>query len=145
MFLGILNDSLVLLLCVSRYGAQLPRYASFRNSTLVKKYLFISVFLAEKYCIYEFLKGMPFLRPWLLTHSLFNSLTLKTLIFDTLTNYTNDFLIHWQKRHMTYYRVADSVHNLGCANKDLWALCAPIFIIVVYCRTATSFFFGRKE
>ena len=25
---------------------------------------------------------------------------------------------------------------LGCANKDLWALCAPIFIIVVYCKTA---------
>ena len=34
---------------------------------------------------------------------------------------------------------------IGCANKDLWALCAPIFIIVVYCRTATSYFFGGKE
>ena len=34
---------------------------------------------------------------------------------------------------------------LGCANKDLWALCAPIFIIVVYCKTATSYFFGGKE
>ena len=29
---------------------------------------------------------------------------------------------------------------LGCANKDLWALCTPIFIILVYCRTATSYF-----
>ena len=29
---------------------------------------------------------------------------------------------------------------LGCANKDLWALCAPIFIIVVYCYQ--SFFGG---
>ena len=34
---------------------------------------------------------------------------------------------------------------LGCANKDLWALCAPIFIIVVYCKTATSYFLGGKE
>ena len=34
---------------------------------------------------------------------------------------------------------------IGCANKDLWALCAPIFIIVVYCRTATSYFWGDKE
>ena len=34
---------------------------------------------------------------------------------------------------------------LGCANKDLWDLCAPIFIIVVYCRTATNYFFGGKE
>ena len=34
---------------------------------------------------------------------------------------------------------------LGCANKDLWALCAPIFIIVVYCRTAPSYFLGGKE
>ena len=34
--------------------------------------------------------------------------------------------------------------RLGCANKDLWALCAPIFIIVVYCKTATSYFLGRK-
>ena len=31
---------------------------------------------------------------------------------------------------------------LGCANKDLWALCAPIFIIVVYCKAATSYFLG---
>ena len=30
---------------------------------------------------------------------------------------------------------------LGCANKDLWALYAPIFIIVVYCRTVSSYFF----
>ena len=37
------------------------------------------------------------------------------------------------------------VHMLGCANKDLWALCAPIFIIVVYCKTATSYFLGGKE
>ena len=31
---------------------------------------------------------------------------------------------------------------IGCANKDLWALCAPIFIIVVYFRTATRFRWG---
>ena len=37
------------------------------------------------------------------------------------------------------------VYLLGCANKDLWALCAPIFIIVVYCKTATSYFLGGKE
>ena len=34
---------------------------------------------------------------------------------------------------------------VGCANKDLWALCAPIFIIVVYCKTASSYFLGGKE
>ena len=33
---------------------------------------------------------------------------------------------------------------VGCANKDLWALCAPIFIIVVYCKTAASYFLGGK-
>ena len=33
----------------------------------------------------------------------------------------------------------------GCANKDLWCLCAPIFIIVVYSKTATSYYFGAKE
>ena len=37
------------------------------------------------------------------------------------------------------------VSLLGCANKDLWGLCAPIFIIVVYSRTATSYFWGAKE
>ena len=37
------------------------------------------------------------------------------------------------------------LYRLGCANKDLWGLCAPIFIIVVYCRTATSYFLGGKE
>ena len=37
------------------------------------------------------------------------------------------------------------VPTLGCANKDLWALCAPIFIIVTYCRTATTYFLGGKE
>ena len=63
------------------------------------------------YCIYGFLKGMPFLR-------LFNLLTLKTLIFDTLTNYTNDFLIHWQKRHMTYYRVAGENIVIFTRNAD---------------------------
>ena len=36
------------------------------------------------------------------------------------------------------------IHTLGCANKDLWALCTPIFIIVVYCRTATTYFLGGK-
>ena len=40
----IASDSLVLLLCVSRYGAQSPRYASFQNSTLVKKCFFIDNF-----------------------------------------------------------------------------------------------------
>ena len=35
--------------------------------------------------------------------------------------------------------------TLGCANKDLWELCAPIFTIVVYSRTATSYFWGAKE
>ena len=34
---------------------------------------------------------------------------------------------------------------LGCANKDLWGLCAPISIIVVYSKTATSYYFGAKE
>ena len=37
------------------------------------------------------------------------------------------------------------VWTLGCANKDLWGLCAPIFIIVVYSKTATSYYFGAKE
>ena len=36
-------------------------------------------------------------------------------------------------------------YGVGCANKDLWGLCAPIFIIVVYSRTATSYFWGAKE
>ena len=36
-------------------------------------------------------------------------------------------------------------YKLGCANKDLWALCAPIFIIVVYCRTSTNYFSGGKK
>ena len=35
--------------------------------------------------------------------------------------------------------------SLGCANKDLWGLGTPISIIVVYCRTATSYFLGDKE
>ena len=35
--------------------------------------------------------------------------------------------------------------TLGCANQDLWALGAPIFIIVVYCRTATSYFLGVRN
>ena len=35
--------------------------------------------------------------------------------------------------------------RVSCANKDLWGLCAPIFIIVVYSRTATSYFWGAKE
>ena len=37
------------------------------------------------------------------------------------------------------------VFKLGCANKDLRALCAPIFTIVVYCKTATSYFLGGKK
>ena len=37
------------------------------------------------------------------------------------------------------------LHTIGCADKDLWALCTPIFIIVIYCRTATSYFLGDKE
>ena len=36
-------------------------------------------------------------------------------------------------------------YSVGCANKDLLGLCAPIFIIVVYSRTATSYFLGAKE
>ena len=40
---------------------------------------------------------------------------------------------------------ASAHYIVGCANKDLWALCAPIFIIVVYSRTATSYFLGGKE
>jgi hypothetical protein len=35
--------------------------------------------------------------------------------------------------------------DLGCANKDLWGLCAPISIILVYIKTATSYYFGAKE
>ena len=34
---------------------------------------------------------------------------------------------------------------LGCANKDLWGPCAPIFTIVVYSKTATRYYFGAKE
>ena len=37
-----------------------------------------------------------------------------------------------------------SRYNFGCANKDLWVLCALIFIIVVYCKTATSYFLGLQ-
>ena len=37
------------------------------------------------------------------------------------------------------------MYLLGCANKDLWGLWAPISIIVVYSRTATSYSFGAKE
>ena len=33
----------------------------------------------------------------------------------------------------------------GCANKDLWGPCAPISTIVVYSKTATSYYFGAKE
>ena len=39
----------------------------------------------------------------------------------------------------------DQVYLICCANKDLWALCAPIFVIVVYCRNATSYFLVGKE
>ena len=34
------------LLCVSRYGLQSPQYVSFQNRTLVKKCVFIDIFLA---------------------------------------------------------------------------------------------------
>ena len=34
---------------------------------------------------------------------------------------------------------------LGCANKDLTGLCAPISFIVVYSKTAISYHFGAKE
>ena len=34
---------------------------------------------------------------------------------------------------------------LGSANKDLWGLCAPISIIVVYSRTAISYFWGLRN
>ena len=51
---------------------------------------------------------------------------------------------HWQSNDIcNHFFETDFI--LGCANKDLWALCAPIFIIVVYCRTATTYFFGGKE
>ena len=33
--------------------------------------------------------------------------------------------------------------RLGCANKDLWALCIPISTIVVYCRT--TIFWGVRN
>ena len=36
-------------------------------------------------------------------------------------------------------------YNLGCANKDLWGLWAPISIIVEYSKTATNNNFGAKE
>ena len=46
-----------------------------------------------------------------------------------------------------FYKIASNseANIIGCANKDLWGLCAPIFIIVVYSRTATSYFLGAKE
>ena len=44
---------------------------------------------------------------------------------------------------ITYVR--SIAYTIGCANKDLWGLCALIFIIAVYCRTATSYFWGDKE
>ena len=47
--------------------------------------------------------------------------------------------------NMAQWDVILYIYVLGCANKDLWALCAPIFIIVVYCKTATSYFLGGKE
>ena len=36
-------------------------------------------------------------------------------------------------------------YKIGCANKDLWGLCAPISIIVVYSKTATSYYLRAKE
>ena len=50
-----------------------------------------------------------------------------------------------QNTTFTTVKVQNRVRTLGCANKDLWALCAPIFIIVVHCKTATSYFLGGKE
>ena len=56
-----------------------------------------------------------------------------------------------EEKHLYLYLMSLNRENplnlgiLGCANKDLWGLCAPIFIIVVYCRTATSYFLGGKE
>ena len=41
--------------------------------------------------------------------------------------------------------VSKGAPGLGCANRDLWGLCAPISIIVVYSKTATSYYFGAKE
>ena len=82
----------------------------------------------------EFLKGMTFLTPWLLTHWQYDSLTLNTLIFDTLTKYTYDFWAHWQKRLMTYYRVAPNIfgmiyssntHHKALEKKTLFGILLP--------------------
>ena len=48
-------------------------------------------------------------------------------------------------RLQLYFKFGNS-YLLGCANKDLWGLCAPISIIVVYYSiTATSYFWGDKK
>ena len=52
-----------------------------------------------------------------------------TTIFQGFTRLSTD---------VAYFRVDSAI-------RDLWALCAPIFIIVVYSRTATSYFLGGKE
>ena len=46
--------------------------------------------------------------------------------------------------HLTL-KIKEHEPLVGCANKDLWGLCAPIFIIVVYSRTATSYFWGLRN
>ena len=46
-------------------------------------------------------------------------------------------------KFLTGHMIYNLAYRLGCANKDLWALCASIS--VVYCKTATSYFLGGKE
>ena len=67
-----------------------------------------------------------------------------TTRFDFLPANTNFRSVHVLKFY-PYFLLKKSQLELGCTNKDLWALCAPIFIILVYCRTATSYFLGYKE
>ena len=67
--------------------------------------------------------------------------TYKKTLFDTLTfsklsNYPGKSF---------YVFIMTTQWILGCANKDLWALCAPVFTIVVYCKTATIYFFGGRN
>ena len=49
------------------------------------------------------------------------------------------------KKEVSNRSMTKEVYRLGCANKDLWGLCAPISIIVVYSKTATSYYFWAKE
>ena len=69
------------------------------------------------------------------------ALRIKKTLFDTLTfSKLSNYL-----EKSFYVFIMTTQWILGCANKHLWALYAPIFIIVEYCRTATSYFLGDKE